>query len=181
MTVRTRYFVIVSLLVILVGLGTGLVAYYVGFPTNAFFSHGGPEELRFLPGSASVIAYADVREVMASELRQRFRRSVATGAQENGQREFQDLTGINIETDIGRVVACLDLPANGSTGMGAGLVLARGTFDEVKIEALMREHGAQVENYKGKRLLVGDRFRPFPGAADPTTPQIVPPQNSEGF
>jgi hypothetical protein len=180
MTVRTRYFVIVSLLVIVVGLGTGLVAYYVGFPTNAFFSRGGPEELRFLPGSASVIAYADVREVMASELRQRFRRSVATGAQEDGQREFQNLTGINIETDIGRVVACLDLSGNGSTGMGAGLVLARGTFDEVKIEALMREHGAQVENYKGKRLLVGDRFRPFPGA-DPTTPQIVPPQNSEGF
>jgi hypothetical protein len=38
MTVRTRYFVIVSLLVIVVGLGTGLVAYYVGFPTSAFFS-----------------------------------------------------------------------------------------------------------------------------------------------
>ena len=73
MTVRTRYFVIVSLLVIVVGLGTGLVAYYVGFPTSAFFSRGGPEELRFMPGSASVIAYADVREVMASELRQRFR------------------------------------------------------------------------------------------------------------
>ena len=33
MTVRTRYFVIVSLLVIVVGLGTGLVAYYVGNPT----------------------------------------------------------------------------------------------------------------------------------------------------
>jgi len=181
MTVRTRYFVIVSLLVIVVGLGTGLVAYYVGFPTNAFFSRGGPEELRFMPGSASVIAYADVREVMASELRQRFRRSVAAGAQENGQREFQNLTGINIETDIGRVVACLDLPANGSSGMGAGLVLARGTFDETKIEALMRQHGAQVENYKGKRLLVGDRFRPFPGNDNGVTPQIVPPQNSEGF
>src|SRR5215510_9281651 len=187
MTVRTRYFVIVSLLVIFVGLGTGLVAYYVGFPTSAFFTRNGPEELRFLPSSASVIAYADVREVMASELRQRFRRSVASGAQENGQREFQNLTGINIETDIERVVACLDLSANG-LGMGAGLVLARGTFDETKIEALMRQHGAAVENYKGKRLVVGDRFTPpFPGndnggAADPTQPQITPPpQNSEAF
>jgi len=187
MTVRTRYFVIVSLLVIVVGLGTGLVAYYVGFPTSAFFSRGGPDELRFMPGSASVIAYADVREVMASELRQRFRKAVATGAQENGQREFQNLTGINIETDIERVVACLDLSANG-LGMGAGLVLARGTFDETKIEALMRQHGAAVENYKGKRLVVGDRFTPpFPGndnggAADPTQPQITPPpQNSEAF
>src|SRR5262252_2912151 len=113
MTVRTRYFVIVSLLVVVVGLGTGLVAYYVGFPTNAFFSRSGPEELRLMQSSAAVVAYADVREVMASELRQRFRKAVATGAQENGQREFQSLTGINIETDIERVVACLDLSANG--------------------------------------------------------------------
>src|SRR5215510_6938828 len=130
MTVRTRYFVIVSLLVIVVGLGTGLVAYYVGFPTSAFFSRGGPEELRFLPGSASVVAYADVREVMASELRQRFRKSLAVDAQENGQREFQNLTGINIETDIERVVACFDA-ASGTGSMGAGVVLARGTFDDV--------------------------------------------------
>jgi hypothetical protein len=35
------------------------------------------------------------------------------------------------------------------------MVLARGRFDVVKIEALMREHGAQVESYKGKRLVVG--------------------------
>lgn len=187
MTVRTRYFVIVSLLVIFVGLGTGLVAYYVGFPTSAFFNRGGPEELRFMPASASVIAYADVREVMASELRQRFRKAVATGAQENGQREFQNLTGINIETDIERVVACLDLSANASSDQGAGLALARGTFDETKIEALMREHGARVENYKGKRLVLADRFvPPFPGrdnggAGDPALTPQTPSQNTEGF
>jgi hypothetical protein len=187
MTVRTRYFVIVSLLVIVVGLGTGLVAYYVGFPTSAFFSRGGPEELRFLPSSASVIAYADVREVMASELRQRFRKSLAADAQENGQREFQNLTGINIETDIERVLACFDASENSSTAMGAGLVIARGTFDNVKIEALMREHGARVEDYKGRRLIVADRFSPRipsdPGDSRDSTlkPQIVLPQNSENF
>ena len=32
-----------------------------------------------------------------------------------------------------------------ATAKGAGMVLARGRFDQVKIEALMREHGAQVE------------------------------------
>ena len=36
------------------------------------------------------------------------------------------------------------------------MVLARGRFDEVKIEALMREHGAHVEDYSGRRLIVGD-------------------------
>jgi hypothetical protein len=185
MTVRTRYFVIVSLLVIVVGLGTGLVAYYVGFPTSAFFSRGGPDELRFLPGSASVIAYADVREVMASDLRQRFRKSLAAGAQESGQREFQNLTGINIETDIEHVLACFDVNASGAAGMGAGVVLARGTFDDVKIEALMREHGARVENYKGKRLIVADRFTPRSPSSDSNDSTLGPqsrlPQNSEGF
>src|SRR5580765_1698976 len=185
MTVRTRYFVIVSLLVIVVGLGTGLVAYYVGFPTSAFFSRGGPDELRFLPRSASVIAYAEVREVMASDLRQRFRKSLVAGAQESGQREFQDLTGINIETDIERVLACFDVNASGTAGMGAGVVLARGTFDDVKIEALMREHGARVENYKGKRLIVGDRFTPHSPSNEGNDStlglQKPSPQNSEGF
>src|SRR4030095_1610491 len=129
MTVRTRYFVIVSLLVIVVGLGTGLVAYYVGFPTSAFFSRGGPEELRLMPASAAVIGYADVREVMASELRQRFRKSLAAGAQENGQREFQNLTGINIETDIERVIACFDTASSGTGSMGGGVLLARAPAD----------------------------------------------------
>src|SRR5262245_49902657 len=183
MTVRTRYFVIVSLLVIVTGLGTGLVAYYVGFPTNAFFSRGGPEELRFLPSSASVIAYADVREVMASELRQRFRKSLAPEAQENGQHEFQNLTGINIETDIERVVGCFDATASGSTGRAAGVVLARGTCDGVKSGALRREHGAKVEDYRGKRLTVADRFPPpFPVPGNDSTPTPrIPPQSPETF
>ena len=60
MTVKTRYFVIVSLLVVVVGLGTGLVAYYVGFPATAFFSGSGPDELRYLPNSASVVGYVEV-------------------------------------------------------------------------------------------------------------------------
>jgi len=56
MTVRTRYFVILSLLVVGVGLGTGLTAYYLGFPTSAFLVTGGPEELRYLPSSSAVVA-----------------------------------------------------------------------------------------------------------------------------
>src|SRR3990170_4726776 len=150
MTTKTRYFVIVSLLVLAVGLGTGLVAYYVGFPASAFANRGGPDELRLIPRDATVIAFANVREVMASELRQKIHRALP--GQENGQRELQEQTGINLETDVDRVVACLH-PERDGVGMPAGgMVLARGRFDETKIEALMREHGAQVEAYKGKRL-----------------------------
>jgi hypothetical protein len=151
MMARTRYFVVASLLVLGVGVGTGLVAYYVGFPAGAFQGRGGPDELRYVPSGAAVIAFANVQEVMASELRQKLHNALPFQA--DGQHEFQTRTGINIETDIDRIVACLT-PDNTGNAPGTGMVLARGRFDEVKIEALMREHGAQVEEYRGKRLVV---------------------------
>src|SRR6202521_2434293 len=154
MTTRTRYFVIISLLVLGVGLGTGLVAYYVGVATSAASRVGGPDDLRIVPRDATVIAYANVQEVMASELRQKIRHALPM--QENGQRELQEQTGINLETDLDGVVACLSPDPERANMPGAGMVLARGRFDEVKIEALMREHGAQIEQYKSKRLIVGE-------------------------
>ena len=154
MTTRTRYFVIVSLLMLAVGLGTGLVAYYVGFPAGALGRQGGPEELAYVPRDATAIAFANVHEIMTSELRQKLHRNLPM--QENGQQELQNQTGINLETDVDRVVACLYPDRDGTNTPGAGMVLARGRFDEVKIEALMREHGAHVENYNGKRLIVAD-------------------------
>src|SRR5471032_3201271 len=158
MTVKTRYFVIVSLLVIFVGLGTGLVAYYVGFPTSAFFNHSGPEELRYMPSTAAVVGYVEVREIMASDLRQRLHKIAGSPAQDEGKREFQELTGINFETDIERLVACFDATEVSAGNSSSGIVLARGLFDPVKIEALMREHGAMVQDYKGKRLIAVDHF-----------------------
>jgi hypothetical protein len=154
MTARTRYFVIASLLVLSVGVGTGLVAYYVGFPAGAFGKHPGPEELQYIPRNASVIAFANVQEVMHSDLREKLHKAMPAG--ENGQAELRNLTGINLETDIFRVVACLYPDVSGAKSPGEGMVLARGNFDETRIESLMREHGAQVEDYKGKRLVVAD-------------------------
>lgn len=137
----------------MVGLGAGLVAYYGGFPTSAFSQQGGPEELKFVPADASLVAYADVQHIMTSGLRQKLR-AVLPG-REDGQQEFQNHTGINIETDIDRVVAFVSPRRAGADFPGSMMVLARGRFDVVKIEALMREHGATVEEYKGKRLVVG--------------------------
>jgi hypothetical protein len=151
MTTKTRYFVLTSLLVLTVGLATGLVAYYVGFPTSARSSAGGPEELQYVPSDAAVLAYANVQDVMNSDLRRRLKAIMPIS--ENGQQEFQTRTGINIETDIDRVVAVL----GGSTGVNrpdSGMVVATGRFDDTKIESLMREHGADVEEYKSKRLLI---------------------------
>jgi hypothetical protein len=156
---RTRYVVIASLLVLGIGLGTGLVAFYMGFPAGAF-QRRGPEELQYIPRDAALIAYADVQQIMTSELRQKLRKVIPL--HDNGQREFQDHTGINIETDIDRIVACVRPEAGSTNRPGAGMVVARGRFDEVRIEALMREHGARVENYNGKRVIVSE-MAPHPG------------------
>jgi len=150
MITRTRYFVIASLLVLTVGLGTGLVAYYTGFQVGS--RRDGPPELAFVPNHVAVVAYADVHEVMTSELRQKVHE--AAPMPEDGRREFENQTGINIETDIDHIVACLD-PGSGD-GQGAGMVLARGRFNDAKIESLMRGRGARVEDYHGKRLITSE-------------------------
>jgi hypothetical protein len=150
MTTRTRYFVIASLLVTMVGVGTGLVAYYVGIPLLQ--RQEGVDDLRYLPRDAAVVASVNVRDVMHSDVRQRLRRAVPMS--ENGQRDFQDKTGINIETDIDHVVACFEPRPNGAAGGPESLLLARGRFDAKKIEAAMREHGAEAAFYNKVRVIV---------------------------
>src|SRR5918995_4275087 len=148
---KTRYFVIASLLVLTVGVGAGLVAYYVGVPTA--FAQQGPDELQLIPQNATVVAYADVREVMVSNLRERIRQAMPDLP--DGQREFEEHTGINIETDVDRIVAAVVPTQEGSLDVHrSGLVVVSGRFDQMKIEALMREHGATEETYAGRRLLL---------------------------
>ncbi len=148
MTRRTRYFVFGSVTVLLVGLCTGLVAYYTGMPMGAFGGTTGPAELRYVPPDASVVAYADVQEVMRSEFRQKIHS--ALGQNEDGQREFQRQTGIDIEHDIDHVVAFTE---PGGESHDKGMLLAAGRFDQGKLEALAREHGGHAEDYKGRRLV----------------------------
>ena len=59
--------------ILAVGLGTGLVASYMGLPVSVFSSAAGPDELQYVPADAAVVAYANVRDVMNSEFRQRFK------------------------------------------------------------------------------------------------------------
>lgn len=151
MTKKTRYFLTGSAAVLAGGLCTGLVAYYGGgFP--ALSASTGPSELSYVPADAAVVAYADVKSIMDSELRQRFKQSVPMPMGEEGQREFFEKTGIDIENDIDYVVAAATAIHDGS-GHPAGVVVARGRFDVVRLESLAVEHGAQVQEYKGKRLL----------------------------
>jgi hypothetical protein len=155
MATKTRYFVIASLLVLAVGLGTGWLAYYLEYPTSAFSRDGGPDELRLIPAEASLVAYADVHAVMASPLREKMRRFLP--GNHNRREEFTEQTGIHVDTDIDYVVVAFT-STQGEKGQasGARLVLARGRFDAGKIEALMRDHGGRVEDYKGKRVIAAE-------------------------
>ena len=84
-------------------------AFYGGMPAGLFSSQRGPEELKYLPGDSAVVAYANVRDVMNSELRQRLRKF--EGVTDEGRSEFKSETGIDIEQDIDHVVACMGAPA----------------------------------------------------------------------
>jgi hypothetical protein len=152
MTKRTRLFLLVAAGVLVVGLGTGLIASYMGMglSTLAVGRSDGPDELHYLPADAKVVAYANVRDVMSSELRQKVRQLRPDSAHHD---DFENQTGIDVERDVDIVVASLSAAPNDDEHDENGLILARGRFDQVRIEGLMLTHGGQVTTYNGKRLL----------------------------
>lgn len=148
MTKRTRLFVFAAAGILIVGLGTGLVASYMGLQSFSLTGRTGPAELAYVPADARMVAYANVRDVMDSELRQKLMQLKPDT--DNGADHFQQETGINVRTDIDHVVATV-------AGQGGPddrpLVLARGNFDTAHIESLIRQKGGSVETYQGTRLI----------------------------
>lgn len=150
MSKKTRVFVVTAAAILAVGLTTGLVASFMGLPV-AFSRAAGPDELQYVPAEAAVVAYANVRQIMDSEFRERFRQFEPDTRERD---EFKQKTGVNIETDINTVVAALtSIPEQGAQPQNSMLILARGRFHQERLEALALEHGGQVEDYNGKRLL----------------------------
>ena len=148
---KTRYFVAISGAILAIGLGTGLVASYMGLPVSVFSSAAGPEELQYVPADAAVVAYANVRDVMTSQFRQRFK---SLEPSQDSKNEFEEKTGLNLEEDVDSVVAAI-MPKDGMANNPAGsfLILARARYEAARLEALAIEHGAQVTDYQGKRLI----------------------------
>ena len=149
MTPRTRYFLFGSVAFLLIGLCTGVVAFYSGLPMGAFGQQDTPSELSYVPADAAVVAYCNVQDVMHSQLRQTLQRNMPN--HEEGRRQFEQETGLNIERDIDRIVGFL-VPTGTKDGY-RGMVVASGRFDVVRLEGLAREHGGEVTDYKGKRMI----------------------------
>ena len=147
MTHQTRYFVLGASGLLVVGLVTGLFA-YVNRGAALAVSVTERDELAYVPSNASIVAYANVREVMLSDFRERIRQIAPDDV---GQAELEQQFGLNIERDIDHVVAFL--APGPDDGRLAGLVLFRGRFDTTGLEAVARGSGATVSEYAGTRVV----------------------------
>lgn len=172
MTRRSRYFLVGSAIVLLMGLGGGLVAYYT-FSRTAGVVAGLPVELRYVPADVALVAYADVRSVMDSELRREIER--ITMGPRRGRQQMREFAGIDLEKDVHRIVAYLqpDGTADNASNPQApphALVLAQGTFNQAAVEQFLKDHGGSLEDYRGRHLLVRQMGRRA-GGADGRGPQ----------
>ncbi len=166
MTRRTRIFLFGSGGILVAGLGTGVLASYMGLQ-SVVIGGDGPSELAYVPADTRALAFANVREVMDSELRSKFMALRPGGADadpnpdpqpepEPGDRRdtFFTATGLDVEQDVDSIVASL----NGGDGDDQPLVLARGRFNNGLIETAILQHAdngrSRVETYNGTRLVV---------------------------
>lgn len=149
MTRQTRLFVLGASGLLVLGLCAGLFA-YVNREAALAVAVDGPVEFRYVPADASVVAYANIREVMLSDVRERIRQ---IALDDIGQNELQSQFGLDIEHDIDHMLAFL---SPGVEGRLAGLVLFRGRFDTTRLEGVVRAGGATVDIYEGKRVVSVD-------------------------
>lgn len=150
MSKRTRLFLGIAAGILMIGLGTGLVASYMGVQSLAIIG-GDPDELSYLPNTARAVAFANVRDVMDSELRQKLQ-NIHAGT-DSGRAKVQDAIGLDIERDVDEVFAVLS-DTDQTAENERPLFIVKGRFDQVRIEGLIREQGGSVEDYKGERLFV---------------------------
>jgi hypothetical protein len=147
MAKRTRIFLLASAGVLTAVLATGFVAWAGG----AAIGSSTPAEIAYVPGDAQMVAYADVRQVMSSPFRDRFRQfDIDNGARPDG---LEARTGINLERDVDSVLVASTGRNQVPTPSDRALLVARGRFDMVRIEGLMRQQGAQIDQYRGQRVV----------------------------
>lgn len=147
MTTRTRYVVLGGAGVLVAGLAGGLGAWLSGNLPGLVLAQERPDELRYLPAEATLISFANVREVMDSELRRRLREIQPDLGR---RREFRERTGIDIEEDIDYFVA--GLVPEGPNDVG-GIAVLTGRFDAARLETLAVAVGGSASEHGGRRLV----------------------------
>jgi hypothetical protein len=157
--------------ILVLGLGTGVVASYMGIQNVVTIGTIGTDELAYIPQDTRILAYANVREVMDSELRAKIMAlrpgpndPSPAGADANsdldgapsGVGDFFEATGLDFERDVDSVLA--SLTGNSNTD-NPPLLVAKGRFNTGLIEAAILQHAgadrARVDTYRGSRMVVG--------------------------
>ena len=146
MTTRTRYVLLGGAGVMAVGLAGGLAA-WVSSRLPPLVAQERPDELRYVPPEATILSFANVREVMDSDLRRRLHE---IQPELDGQREFQERTGIDLERDIDYIVGGLVPDEADDT---RGIAILAGSFDVDRLETLALEQGGAASDYRGRRLI----------------------------
>ena len=157
MTQKSRYFLIAASAVLIVGVGGGLIA-YLAYKRSPTIPAGIPEEVRFVPADAALIAYVNVRAVMASELRRELIPNIETGTRK-GRRMMNDFAGIDVETQVDHLLAYVErLEASAQSSEAPkpprAVMMVQGTFEQPRIEQFIGEHQGTIQNYNGHSIAV---------------------------
>jgi hypothetical protein len=158
MTKKTRTFVFAAAAVLFVGLAGGLIA-YLAYNRVAGVGSGLPDQMRYVPADAALVAYADVKAVMNSELRRALAPSIDPGSGK-GRQMMNDFAGVDVEKQVDHVVAYVepyvpsDPQAQENRDMPRALVMVQGTFDPARIEAFIRERAGTMDEYKGRKIFL---------------------------
>ena len=144
---RTRVFLFAAAGVLIASVTTGLVAWATRVSAAA-----ATDELAYVPTTALMVAYADVRGLMNSPFHDRLRQLQRTNPAP-GSDDLEAQTGIRFDTDIDDVLVAssgVDAPQE---RVDRSLLIARGRFDVARIESVMRSRGGQIDQYRGKRIV----------------------------
>jgi hypothetical protein len=157
MTRKTRYFVLSAVAVLLLGLAGGLIAYLAY--DRASGVAGLPPEMRFVPVDVALVAFADIRAVMNSDVRRALMPRIDPESRK-GRQMMNDFAGVDVEKQVDRIIAYVEPytapepQALETPELPRALVLVHGTFDAARIETFIRERAGTMDEYKGRKIFV---------------------------
>jgi hypothetical protein len=165
MTNKSRYFLIAAGAVLIVGVGGGWIA-YLAYQRAAGVPAGVPAEVQYVPANAALVAYANVRAVMSSDLRRELAPTTEPGSRK-GHDAMRELAGVDLEKQVDHVLAYIEPsqptsaspgaepPAGSGTGPGPQAVaFIQGDFEQARVEQFIRDHGGTIGDYRGRHISI---------------------------
>lgn len=158
MKTKTRYFVTGAVALLVVGIGSGLVAYLMQNRAAAL-PDGLPPEVRLIPADVELIGYADVKAILASELHQKLMPRIESGDRK-GHRMMHEIAGVDLEKQVNYILGYIERqpspapPGDQPQVIPHGVLLVKGAFDQALIEERVRERGGEAAEHGGRKMFV---------------------------